>query len=401
MKKNIRNILKTVTCTSLIIASLTTNVFAKDWTVGRSYDWSPYSSTTATSSSSWVKLDTDFWFTAAGADINNELYFFTMEQNIGDGKPLDLDLQLSNLPDVGYDSDDDDKDGYHEESEAYHGSFGKLNKIQAYKDYYFLTYWDKPSHISSIPAGTANIIAQRSFWAIEMQAADYDLLSIISYGKIGKSLSDNEITEFKDVSPVEKEAVMAEELADEERTTSDTVDKTIRVNGGKENIKTVDDLIKYKENQRQQVDSLMQNKEKSVSSQHKANVVLTFNQPISVSELNDILEGSHAKLTNYEAKFVNDKGEWITALYSGLNEEELITKVNKLIEGKENAIYYEGVTSAKVRIELNSDDYSTLVDNENVFFADLSDELIRIENNDINRELKVLVDDYAWLIAGE
>lgn len=348
-----------------MIASMSTVAFARDtdWSVGSSFDWSPTASTDVTTYENSIRADVDFTFDQTAADENNAIYFFTMEHNVGSGTKLISDLKVSNLPNVGYDTDDDDGDGYHEEAEAYEG-YG--NALEANTDYYFIAWWDKDT--SAVPAGTVDTVAQRSANLIEMQAIHYDLLTQTSFG----ALRNTPTTSFAEYAEDEKSKVLL----------NDT-------------ITTIQDVEALKNNQYMEVQTLISNG--SLNNQ-PVEATITFNGEVTLQDLSDLLENNQATLTNYESKFTNENGDWITAEHTTLNTGELISNVSEALVEKEEAINYCGVTSAKISLNLNDTNYNNIIENELVYFMDLSTELVPTAMQVSDGDTEYIVSDFAYLL---
>lgn len=177
--KNIK-IPKIFTCiiaiTSFFILNMGVIAYARDtdWNSGRTFSWSPYISNVNAYQSvlGIMEADIDFYFDSTGASENNSIYYFTMEENnVNDG--LGEWGQYSNIPNPHFDWDDDNDDGYCEESEVVTNG-----TLTANSKYYFFTEWSNMS--SSDKSGSVNFIAQRSVWNPlngEYEGYHYDLLA--------------------------------------------------------------------------------------------------------------------------------------------------------------------------------------------------------------------------------
>ena len=290
------------------------------------------------------------------------MYYFTMEHNVGNGTALISDLKVSNLPNVGYDTDDDDGDGYYEEAEAYESGTPSL---QANKDYYFIAWWDKDT--SAVPAGTVSTVAQRSFDLGEMQTMHYDLLTQKSYGAL-RTIQESSFSEYM-------EGESGKLLVNEDVT-------------------SIEALEELKKNQYSQVQQLIANGDLVGRS---VEATITFDVEITLKQLKELLHNNQAELVTYESKFVNEDGEWITAEHTTLDTDRLVSNVNKALEEKEKEITYVGVTSAKIDLILEDDIYNNIITDELVYFLDLSSSLM--SNNARTVSSEYIVTDYAYLLA--
>jgi len=179
----------TIFLSVVFVFSFSNASFARDtnWTVGRSFSWSPYIDAIDLSGgiSHYLFTDTDFHFDSTGASQNNSAYYFTFEHNNGaDG--LDKYSQYSNIPDPHFDWDDDNGDTWKEESEVSIEADGYKDNLTAGYNYYFTTWWiNKKS--TAHPGGTLYYVAQRSIYNPlngEYEAYHYDLLSTRQFPSI-------------------------------------------------------------------------------------------------------------------------------------------------------------------------------------------------------------------------
>lgn len=176
-KKKFRKLLALTVLTVVALPTAIASAADKDYTYGASFNWSPYTwnatdtrtSSTVTGNFSNVKFSTE-----ATAEHNKELYL-TLEINNTTDNVAHAGWYSSNLPKVGYDRDDDDGNGYHEEIEAYEGILS--SGISANTGYYFYTKWNA----SSGKTGNFDYIIQRSAWLGEMQTMHYDYLTSNSW----------------------------------------------------------------------------------------------------------------------------------------------------------------------------------------------------------------------------
>lgn len=400
MKKNTKVSLGLVLSLALLFGLVQPAYASGDWTVGRSYEWSPYiTDATATSYPSSLRAYTEFYFDKAGADAHNSYLYFTMEENCGDGRALSGDVQYSNIPDAHFDYDDDDGDGYQEESEVVIGISGVLNTSTYY---YFTTWWNKAG---SVPAGTMSYIAQRSAYNPfngEYEALYYDLLTQKSYS----SIAAMEAEKLNSISAGVAENISEQKIVNEDFgiedngtyleesvTSSDEIKITIQPK-----INTLSDVKVYNDMQASKIQNL-RNSEAKAAQGRLAQGTVTFNRPISINTLESILKESNADLKDAEIKLINEKGEWITANATTLNQDSIDKVTNEIIEnGLAKSLTYEGITSARVKMNIYNNSYETLSSNNNVFFVDMMDEIVRQEHGDFDGKIKVRVFDLSWSI---
>ena len=176
-------------CLVIIATSLSNVAFARDtnWTDGRSFSWSPYLTYSYVSQGTtyYLYVNCEFYFDTTGANLNNSSYYFTMEHN-AEVDRFSRDSQFSNIPDPHFDWDDDDKDGYWEESEVSIEADGWKDMLQPNYTYYFRTWW-KNTTSSATPSGKVYFVAQRSIFNVvngEYEAYHYDLLKTKTHASI-------------------------------------------------------------------------------------------------------------------------------------------------------------------------------------------------------------------------
>lgn len=80
-------------------------------------------------------------------------------------------------------------------------------------------------------------------------------------------------------------------------------------------------------------------------------VTITFNKPILLDELKDLIVKAEAELVDYEVKFINSKNEWVTGNFKAIDKINSLVD-NIILSGTETSLEYKGVTSARVKINL-------------------------------------------------
>ncbi|MDB1971457.1 MAG: hypothetical protein E7E64_16095 [Clostridium celatum] len=166
----------------------------------------------------------------------------------------------------------------------------------------------------------------------------------------------------------------------------DSVKDKVQTRHNIENKKELKDFKNY------QLGFLKENKD-----EREGNVTLTFARPISVEEFNKIARKNSFLVLDYETKHITSTGEWITGFLQKLDENE-VSALNEEIKHNINDsdTKYEGITSARVSMKLNGNKYDKLSKDELIYLADITDYLVKKENN--NYDLKVMVPDIYWEI---
>lgn len=401
------NIKRTVSLVLMgsVMCGLISIASASDFTLGRSYEWSPYtSSNKVTTYSTSIRAIHRFYFDKTAADAVNAILYFTMEENCGDGTALSIGEQYSNLPDPHFDEDDDDGDGYSEESEVVMGISGN---VDISTDYYFLTWWHQAGDVSS---GNVNFIAQRSAYnpiSHEYDALMYDLLEQSPYGPLPMVASattyvctDN--NNFGNTSAVGKVAEYQNdgysEIIEENNS-----GKTISVHPL---IETISDVSEYAKMQSEKIDNIRNQMAYSAldsSIIRDAQVTVTFDGAISQTDLENLLKKSGAKFVDCEVKLLDENGMWVTAHIRDLTKIDSIDEIRELedrvSEGSKCDVEYCGITSARLNINLMDDSYERLSKSNQVFFADMMDTIVRSEHQDEEGKMRIRVFDMAWLLA--
>lgn len=404
MKKTTRKVIASVLCLCLML-SLSVTAFASDYTLGRSYTWSPYtSSNTVTTYTNSIRAYHQFFFDKDGADAINSWLYFTMEQNCGDGNALALDVQYSNLPDAHFDTDDDDEDGYEEESEVVMGISGTVNSSTYY---YFTTWWDSDG---AVDAGYVDFIAQRSAlnpFNGEYEALTYDLLTQLSYGALSRSSMTGSNRRSSDTVDAMSEANRIDH-------TNDGYAEIVEENANKKTvtimplIESISDVNNFAQTQTAKIAELRQERA-TVSARgnlnNNAKATVTFNGAISLADLNNILAVSGAEFIDCELKLLDENGTWITANIRDLQTinttEKIANLENAVAADAGTTVDYCGITSARLYLNIMDNSFEMLSNDSRVYFVDMMDEIIRQEYKDYDGELKVRVFDMAWMLANE
>lgn len=404
MKKKIKRITSLI-LTGCLMCGFISTAAASDFTLGRSYTWSPYTSdNTVSTYTTSIRAFHEFFFDKAGADEVNSWLYFTMEENCGDGTALSLGEQYSNLPDPHFDADDDDGDGNSEESEVVMGISGKVNTSTYY---YFTTWWHQAGKVSG---GNVNFITQRSAWNPlngEYEALMYDLLTQLPYGALSKTISTTMPTAPNNNTivntPVTSKMVEHQNDGYSEVIEENSRNKTISI---LPSIESIADVSEYARMQSEKIDGIRNQATYADLVNpvvQNAQVTVTFDGAISQADLVNLINSSNAEFVDCEVKLLDENGMWVTAHIQELGNIDNIDKINALedrvSESSKCDVSYCGITSARLNINLLDDSYEKLSKSNQVFLADMMDTIVRSEHQDENSDIKVRVFDMAWFLA--
>ncbi|WP_191396671.1 hypothetical protein [Flavonifractor sp. An306] len=354
----------------------------EDYEDGSAFTWSPDLTSNSIipnrNDSTEVDVYSYFKFDDRAASDNNTLFFFTMEHNARQKyndqirAEMDAVYQYSTLPGVHYDVDDDNTDGYSEESEAIHAD--KSLPIEANKSYYFHTEYSK---IASLKSGTMIIGAQRSFLLGEYQAQCVDWLLRDDWSSNAYSVNDQP----------------GETNAESNITQSNDSGKELIF----ENCDSVEALTNLVNEKNADYSSLLT--QRSNIKRGVAEATLTFNAPISMDDLTSLLNSSGAKILNYQARFIDTDGNWCTLASAVLDEETMTAKADEMAEdGGITHAAYEGITSAIVEFDTASNAYNILRNSPLVFLVDMS-KFIWENSPEYDPSVEVIVPSYSWQLA--
>lgn len=400
MKKTYKRVAAFV-LTTCLMCGLVSTASASDFTLGRSYVWSPYTSdNTVNTYDTSIRAYHEFFFDKDGADAVNSWLYFTMEENCGDGKALSLGAQYSNLPDPHFDGDDDDGDGNSEESEVVLGLSGKVNTSTYY---YFTTWWQKAGTVNG---GNVNFITQRSAYNPingEYEALMYDLLTQLPYGSLTRSTASTIATTTDGTDEITTGEVI-EHYSDgySEIVEETNYHKTISV---LPEIETIADVSTYAKMQSEKIDEIRSSTISTASNSSKtqmARATVTFDGTISQSDLVALIDSNEAQFIDCEVKLLDENGMWITANIPDISNLNSIDKIQALEEeisaSAKCDVTYCGITSARLNINILDDSYEQLNQSNQVFFVDMMDPIVRNDNPNKDN-IKVRVFDLAWFLA--
>lgn len=124
-------------------------------------------------------------------------------------------------------------------------------------------------------------------------------------------------------------------------------------------------------------------------------ITLTFSKNISVDELEKFLSTYNVTLLDYETKYVNEKGEWITGALTILDQNKINYIHDSILKNsKAKELTYKGITSARIKAQLTPANYKKISADKLIYLADISDFIIKNEMN--SNTVKVRVPDIAW-----
>ena len=126
---------------------------------------------------------------------------------------------------------------------------------------------------------------------------------------------------------------------------------------------------------------------------------VTFAQPMTLSQMNAVLDTSGATLLNYQAVFRDNSEDLWYAQTSMLDEESVIDGVESCINdaGKELRSY-EGIVSMNVMINSATNTYESLSQNPLVLIADISEALWLADHPEAT-DVDIIVPNYSNLVV--
>ena len=312
-------------------------------------------------------------------DPVQDLYYVLEHYNTKDNGTATLDDLYSNFPYVKYDIDDDGFLGgnnYQEELEAACFSRNDSSPFIAGATYFFDTTWHNPSENSVNMQGSVR--SQKSMWSPlfqEMQAHETEYHGNTSeYGVAGKSKAVGNNLRSDAVATFQKESpptmVMQSFNSLDER---------------------IDGMTKQYNDVMRECAENDANKELL----RNANIVVTFTAPLSSNTVIDIANKADAEIKNCVLKYVDEQGMRITGWTDNLSKENLQRKLEYLREMHGN-VEYCGIVSAEMVVDPTTEAYKNMMEDDLVYFSDLSDPLIRIEKREYEQELDIRVMDLSW-----
>lgn len=292
-----------------------------------------------------------------------------------DGYDADTTLQVTSLPGPYFDVDDDNGDGFYEEFEiAVTGQVVANKEYNMYSRFFNNNGWYQSNvdlwgsrsfefpvgdRYNTIP-GTANrigiSICYDNRFANSSQSV-FSLESTLEPLNIGMdSLPEQQVILY------EKEA-------------------------------TINTLAAKEANQKSEYVSTLKNTAENFE------CTVTFAQPMTLSQMNAVLDSSGATLLNYQAVFRDNSEDLWYAQTSMLDEELVVDGVESCINdaGKELRSY-EGIVSMNVMINSATSTYESLSQNPLVLLADIS-EALWIADHPEATDVDIIVPNYSNLVV--
>ena len=269
--------------------------------------------------------------------------------------PSDLEMGVGSsttgyyttAPNPYYDREDDDKNGWYEESEI-----TILGSMTGGKKYAFSTFYNKDK---SVLSGTINLNSQRSVKNTPFN--EYNTVpgssKTIAYKSWGSKATD---LAQKNTGIMEVE-VNNEDALDEYKTAISFPTNKV-------------ELDQYIAKQNSVYDTVFKNQVLSAETPLKG--VITFTEPILMNDLLYLLNDSNCELVDYQAKFYNCLGDWCTFGGSMLDEDQMIELANAQAEfyGVPHTSY-EGITSATIILNDGKESLDNLKLYDSIYYVDL------------------------------
>ena len=220
------------------------------------------------------------------------------------------------------------------------------------------------------------------------------------YGSLGwvyppnsasQSISDvasSEITTSKNI--IDQSVLL--ETADHSYSIQKQNGKVMKLMRGFESIAAVNE---YRNEVQSSYNAILKNDVKRTINGNKTitDAVVTFCKPVSLEYLSSLLSDECA-LVNYEAKFTNAAGDWMTLCSSRLSLSE-IENIATILSGDKDLVFC-GITSATFSFSPYDDTYETLNSEDDVYLVDMSEYILRTQKDD--NSLDVLVSDCYYYL---
>jgi hypothetical protein len=258
------------------------------------------------------------------------------------------------------------------------------------------------------PGGTVQYIAQRSAYNPnpfnpQYETIDYDYLEKRDYGRIITSWTIGPAS-YSLQSSARANYLVQPEILPVANAVPQSVEMQIssqeqQVFVVEPEIKSLEDLKSYKNKQLKEVDKIRKSKKDLNELMTNSTATITFDKPITQERLNEIINAGKVELVDCEGKFLNESSNWITGNFKKLDSSLIKEFTNSLIEnGLEKQLTFEGITSARVKINLLEDSYEQMLNMKDIYLIDVSDTLVKLEQQKLGKKLKVKVPDLAWEI---
>lgn len=305
-------------------------------------------------------------------DIPSDLFYTMEHNNPNDNGVATLNDLYSNLPYAEYDIDDDEGNGYEEELEVTCFSENDPEPLTANATYFFDTTWHNPAYPSK--EMYCAVRSQRSMYSRfsgEMQAHATEFHGRTDDFMIGK----------------ETRSLMDEPSKIELETESEPIIIS-------SNVKSMSDAQSHMQEQKIALSEVESNNDLAIL--RNAKVTVTFAEPLNYMTVNNIIRDTGANLERCTLKYEDKNGNRITGWTDDISASNLEAKLEYLREAHGN-VTYAGIVSANITMDLTDmEEYENLVNNASVYFADISDPLTRIEEEDYAGSLNLKVLDASW-----
>ncbi|KGR90133.1 hypothetical protein CD30_13355 [Ureibacillus massiliensis 4400831 = CIP 108448 = CCUG 49529] len=355
-------------------------IFDENSSVGASFDWSVKGST-AGSYQGDAYTPVGYWndikFDSSQIQKINIDYHETFEiKNVND-QIGHTGWYASNIPNVSFDRDDDNKNGLSEEIEATETE--PYENLRANTNYYFHTSWYDSNKRSG--SGKFRFTQQRSAYGPdsdfnwEYQAVHYDVIHEKNYSYGASALLDNinndfasntadasELIENNNKTLLKNKSVDVSEVS--EISEDNQVENELRVT---KNINNLEDLNEYKKLQGELVKEL---KKENVE------VLITLNGALSEQEVKQLANKYGIEISDFEIKAIdNNTSEWVTiggvpTENGDLYHDEYFNNVTNGLD-----LSVEGYTMIEGTIkDFNLNDLEKIQSDDKVFLADIMGE---------------------------
>lgn len=307
-------------------------------------------------------------------DIPSDLYFTMEHLNKKDNSSSYSNDLYTNIPYAYYDIEDDNENGMEEELEVTCYCPKDPTPFTANKTYYFDTThhnFDRVSVNMDI-----DVRAQRSMRAAftgEMQAHSTNFYGATGAYAVSSSTS-RKISETDSIESTNNKILLAPEATTNKELQDEMLQQNLMVKALVEEATTEDN-----------VKSLLRESE----------VVVTFEKPLTSKELEEVLRNTNAELNMCTIAYTDSTGERVTGWTEDYSESNLAAKLEHL-KKMDKDTEMEGIVSANIIVDLTETNLADINACQNVFLADASDTLIRVENKDYDKELDIIVCDMSW-----
>lgn len=385
--------IRSLVCGALAVTILSSSALAGLTTVkmkdsGTSkYNWDP----TLTE----VRIDNDMheairmvsyfkWTSTTNFPKYSDGFYYTHEHyDHNDSGNASLNDMYSNLPYASFDRDDDfsSPTAGKEELEVTCANKTSSTPIYANATYFFDTTWRDPYHGRGMLGSVRSQLSKYSLGEYNEYRTEYkgDIDRAYGYGRALYSYADK-----AEVDEVRSEAELVERQTHIENEEKIMVVHDFFEKSAVDNIEATQIEALHAASTAEEMD-LMDN----------AKVVLTFTQPISSTALDRVLSDADAALDYCVIRYEDNEGKRITGWTDDVSEENLTAKLEHLNVMHEN-VTYSGIVSATIAVDLTEENYAALSESNCVYFVDLSDTVVRLEQQDYERELNVQIWDLSW-----